>query len=281
MAAVGALPALGGTPGAQRRGGGRGRRLFAALFLAVPERGRAGRNVARYQRAALAAMEGHFHTEAGRRLAISGNPTWGLALDNPIVVPGAVVPRLPLIPRRDSRPHRLPPRPVARQHGAALLRLPRDGGARDPAHRALASVRAAPAGRKALRSSADAVGALACLAVSLYRHHRRLDDRRARSTAVAGVRLQRTSRDLAEVGSGNVVFSRSAIAACIWCWGSCSCSCWAVRCGGASAAGGGRGDCWFAPRRDAGDLRGPRRLRLRRRGRAAVRRRSADEREVL
>ena len=63
--------------------------LAGSLILLFPTGDGQGRNLARYQPAALAAMEGLFHTTQGAPVAVVGQPDVSKQkLDNPILLPG-------------------------------------------------------------------------------------------------------------------------------------------------------------------------------------------------
>ncbi|HTP87375.1 MAG TPA: cytochrome ubiquinol oxidase subunit I [Bryobacteraceae bacterium] len=65
--------------------------LIATILMLFPTGDRQGRMVADHQPVTLAAMEGHFETMEGAPIALVGQPDMQrLALDNPIVVPGAL-----------------------------------------------------------------------------------------------------------------------------------------------------------------------------------------------
>jgi cytochrome d ubiquinol oxidase subunit I len=62
--------------------------VIACLLLLFPTGDQQGRNIAAYQPATLAAMEGLFHTESGAGVVLVGQPdTDKLKLDNPLIVP--------------------------------------------------------------------------------------------------------------------------------------------------------------------------------------------------
>lgn len=63
----------------------------ASALLLFPTGDGQGKNVARYQPATLAAMEGHFETSSGAPIALIGQPdVEKMRLDNPIYVPNAL-----------------------------------------------------------------------------------------------------------------------------------------------------------------------------------------------
>jgi cytochrome d ubiquinol oxidase subunit I len=65
--------------------------LIASVWMAFPSGDGQGRNIARYQPATLAAMEGLYKTEGNAPLVIVGQPdTARGTLDNPVAVPGAL-----------------------------------------------------------------------------------------------------------------------------------------------------------------------------------------------
>jgi cytochrome d ubiquinol oxidase subunit I len=65
--------------------------LIASVLMAFPTGDRQGMMVAKYQPATLAAMEGHFETQAGAPIAILGQPDVAQRrLDNPLTIPGAL-----------------------------------------------------------------------------------------------------------------------------------------------------------------------------------------------
>ena len=78
-----------------------------------------------------------FDTAAGARWSSSASPTsMTQKIDNPDRIPEhAQLPDLPALGRGGKRPERIPARPVAGQHRAALLQLPHHGGTGDDLHR--------------------------------------------------------------------------------------------------------------------------------------------------
>ncbi len=94
VAAVGAFYLLSGRHAEHGRGFlrvGVVAAFAASLFQLFPSGDGQGRNLARWQPATLAAMEGVFHTESGAPLAILGQPDMErLRLDNPLIVPRAL-----------------------------------------------------------------------------------------------------------------------------------------------------------------------------------------------
>jgi len=65
--------------------------LIASVLMLFPTGDMQGGNVARYQPATLAAMEGHFETQTLAPVAILGQPdTERQRLDNPLTIPGAL-----------------------------------------------------------------------------------------------------------------------------------------------------------------------------------------------
>ena len=134
--------------------------LAAAALSAFPTGDWQAQNVAKHQPAALAAMEGLFRTEKGAPIVLVGQPDMEkLRLDNSIEVPnmlsfltyrrwGAEVRGLDAFPK-DAWPTNVP---------APLLRVPRDGRARDAVPRAPGAVRPAAARRGALPHAARSSG---------------------------------------------------------------------------------------------------------------------------
>jgi len=62
--------------------------LISALVMPFPTGDGQGKNMARWQPAALAAAEGHFHTEKGASIVLMGQPDpERQILDNPILIP--------------------------------------------------------------------------------------------------------------------------------------------------------------------------------------------------
>src|SRR5947209_1628436 len=90
--------------------------------------------------------------------------------------------------RRGARPERLPQRPVADQHPAALLRIPHHGRARNHLHRCHGCRRLPALARRPLPLALAVVDHHAVHPAALYCKHRGLDDCGDRSSTVARIR---------------------------------------------------------------------------------------------
>jgi cytochrome d ubiquinol oxidase subunit I len=135
-----------------------------------------GRYLAAYQPVTTAAMEGLFRTEAGAPIVLVGQPdAEHQRIDNPIVVNKAL--SLVINGGDGQRSGRISSRSVAHEHPASVLQLSHHGWPRHDLRARDGRGRVAALVRPALRQPVDALDPDVIRAVSLYRQHRRLDDR--------------------------------------------------------------------------------------------------------
>jgi hypothetical protein len=162
--------------------------LIASLLVAFPTGDHQGKLLARRQPVALAAMEGRFQSGPYAEITLIGQPNVReRRLDNPIHVPGAL--SFLSFGTFHAEVAGLEQLPVDWPDNIELLYYAfHVGRSRDVDDRADGALRLGTRAREADAEPPAVVGADAGLPVSLYRHHRRLDDRRARTAAVAGVR---------------------------------------------------------------------------------------------
>jgi cytochrome bd-type quinol oxidase subunit 1 len=171
--------------------------VIASILIIFPTGDLQGKFVAHNQPAAIAGMEGLFHSEAGAGLVLMGQPNEETGqIDNPIVVNDALSLR-----NHQSRSKRSGPvsaGSAAHRAAAALLRLPHHGWPRHLVCAADDRQRVSALAQAAFHRALGAVGAAAQLPIALHRQHRRLAHSRVGPPALAHLRPDAHQRGLLE-----------------------------------------------------------------------------------